>query len=110
MNFSKGAGAGNAAVDGSRRQFSRGSRMALWPGAAVTMTGLAAAQPASMQMQRATKAVTPFRVTISSAAINDAQRRLQATRWPERETSDGWRQGVPLETIQALVAYWRSKY
>jgi pimeloyl-ACP methyl ester carboxylesterase len=35
---------------------------------------------------------------------------LQATRWPERQTVDDWGQGVPLATIKALVAYWRTAY
>jgi hypothetical protein len=56
-------------------------------------------------LPRVTQAVTPFRVVTSSAVISDARRRLQATRWPERQTTDDWRQGVPLATIQALVAY-----
>src|SRR6266576_1824641 len=34
----------------------------------------------------------------------------RAARWPERETAEGWRQGAPLTSIQALVAYWRSAY
>jgi pimeloyl-ACP methyl ester carboxylesterase len=61
-------------------------------------------------LPRVTEAVTPFRVVTSSAAISDARRRLQATRWPERQTADDWRQGAPLATIQALVAYWRTAY
>ena len=59
---------------------------------------------------RVTEVVAPFRVATSSAAISDARRRLQATRWPERQTTDDWQQGVPLATIQALVAYWRTAY
>jgi hypothetical protein len=51
-----------------------------------------------------------FRAVTSSPAISDARRRLQATRWPERQTADDWRQGAPLATIKALAAYWRTAY
>ena len=68
------------------------------------------AQPSPAPLPRVTEAVTQFRVVTSSAAISDVRRRLQATRWPERQTTDDWRQGVPLATLQALVAYWRTAY
>lgn len=45
------------------------------------------AQPSPASLPRVTEAVTPFRVVTSSAAISDARRRLQATRWPERQTT-----------------------
>ena len=58
----------------------------------------------------ATKAVTPFKVSVPQSAIDDLKRRLASTRWPERETVGDWSQGVPLQKAQALVAYWRDKY
>ena len=79
-------------------------------GAAVTLGSDVAAQPSPAPLPRVTEAGTPFRVVTSRAAISDARRRLQATRWPERQATDDWRQGVPLATIQALVAYWRTAY
>ena len=42
--------------------------------------------------------------------LDDLQRRLAATRWPEPETVDDWSQGVPLERLQALCDYWRDGY
>lgn len=44
------------------------------------------------------------------AALNDLRDRLARTRWPDRETVDDWRQGVPLEQMQALVEHWRDRY
>lgn len=38
------------------------------------------------------------------------KRRIQTTRWPERETVADQSQGVSLETIQALARYWASDY
>lgn len=54
--------------------------------------------------------VTPFRLDIPDAALADLRTRLTNTRWPERETVDDWRQGVPLSRIQALCDYWRQDY
>src|SRR5580692_3424190 len=58
----------------------------------------------------ATKDVTPFKVHVPQAALDDLKRRLASTRWPERETVGDWSQGVPLQKAQALIAYWRDKY
>ena len=40
-------------------------------------------------------------------AIHDARQRLAQTRFPEAETVEDWRQGVPLSYCQELVRYWR---
>ncbi len=42
--------------------------------------------------------------------IEDLQRRLARTRWPEREPVSDWSQGVPLAKVQALCEYWREHY
>ena len=97
-------------VDASRRNVLAGIAGGALAGAAVAIGSDAAAQPSPAPWPRVTEAVTPFRVVMSSAAISDARRRLQATRWPERQTADDWRQGVPLATIQKLVEYWRTAY
>ena len=97
-------------IDASRRNVLAGIAGGALAGAAVAIGSDAAAQPSLAPLPRVTEAVTPFRVVMSSAAISDARRRLQATRWPERQTADDWRQGVPLATIQKLVEYWRTAY
>src|SRR4029077_9005426 len=97
-------------ADESRRDVLVGIARGAMAGAAVAIGSDAAAQPSPGPLPRATEAVTPFRVVTSSAAISDARRRLQATRWPERETAEGWRQGAPLATMQKLVEYWRTAY
>src|SRR6267154_1442026 len=99
----------------SRRRFMRT--------AAITGgTGLLAAEPLPIRAQEnakkasllalpaATKDVTPFKVHVPQAALDDLKRRLASTRWPERETVGDWSQGVPLQKAQALIAYWRDKY
>ena len=55
-------------------------------------------------------AIRPFRVEVPDAEITDLRRRLQATRWPERETVSDHSQGVPLATMRELVRYWANDY
>jgi pimeloyl-ACP methyl ester carboxylesterase len=54
--------------------------------------------------------VTPFRIDISEADLDDLRQRLARTRWPERETVDDWSQGIPLAYTQELCEYWANKY
>src|SRR5438876_10064579 len=61
-------------------------------------------------LPKATEDVTPFKVSVPRAALDDLKRRLASTRWPERETVGDWSQGVPLQKAQALIAYWGDKY
>jgi pimeloyl-ACP methyl ester carboxylesterase len=55
-------------------------------------------------------AIHPFHVEIPDAELNEMRRRINATRWPERETVGDVSQGVRLETMQALARYWATDY
>jgi pimeloyl-ACP methyl ester carboxylesterase len=55
-------------------------------------------------------AIRPFRATASEAELTDMRRRINATRWPERETVTDASQGVPLATMQKLARYWTTEY
>src|SRR5262245_18594691 len=55
-------------------------------------------------------AIRPFRVHVPQQALTDLRRRIAATRWPDKETVADASQGVPLEKLQALVAYWGTGY
>jgi hypothetical protein len=55
-------------------------------------------------------AVTPFRVHVPQAEIDDLRERIRRTRWPEPETVDDWSQGVPLAYLRELCAYWAEDY
>jgi pimeloyl-ACP methyl ester carboxylesterase len=55
-------------------------------------------------------AVTPFTLEIPEAQLDDLRRRLDATRWPDRETVGDWTQGSPLSKVQALCDHWRHRY
>jgi len=55
-------------------------------------------------------AITPFRIEIPEADLDDLQRRLRQTRWPEAEAVDDWSQGTPLAYARALCEYWLDGY
>jgi pimeloyl-ACP methyl ester carboxylesterase len=54
--------------------------------------------------------VRPFQVEVSQTEIDDLRRRLETTRWPEKETVADATQGVPLATAKELVRYWAKDY
>ena len=54
--------------------------------------------------------VRPFRVEVPEEDLVELRRRVQAARWPEKETVTDQSQGVQLATIQALARYWGSDY
>jgi len=56
-----------------------------------------------MSTHQATAAVRPFQVTVPEAELGELRRRINATRWPERETVTDASQGVQLATTQALA-------
>lgn len=54
--------------------------------------------------------IKPFVIDIAREEIADLHRRIEMTRWPEKETVDDWSQGTPLAALQDLVRYWRHDY
>lgn len=55
-------------------------------------------------------AIRPFHVDVPQAELDDLRRRIQATKWPERETVADTSQGVQLATLQKLAGYWGTQY
>jgi len=55
-------------------------------------------------------AIRPFRVNIADGELADLRRRIDATKWPERETVADASQGVQLATMQKLARYWGTEY
>jgi len=55
-------------------------------------------------------AIRPFRVDVPEADLTDLRQRLANARLPEKETVDDFSQGVPLKTIEQMLAYWRDSY
>jgi len=54
--------------------------------------------------------IRPFRVNVPEAELTELRRRINSTRWPDRETVTDESQGVPLATIQELARYWGTDY
>ncbi len=52
----------------------------------------------------------PFRVDFPEAEVAELRRRVNAARWPERETVTDDSQGVPLAMMQDLALYWGTDY
>ena len=56
-------------------------------------------------------AVRPFpKVNFPESELTELRRRIEATRWPERETVDDDTQGVRLATMQKLADHWTNHY
>src|SRR5262245_12569209 len=55
-------------------------------------------------------AIRPFRVNFPKAELTELRRRIEATRWPDRETVPDASQGVQLATTQNLARYWATEY
>src|SRR6476659_5519940 len=55
-------------------------------------------------------AIRPFQVNVPEAELADLRRRINATKWPERETVADTSQGVQLATTQKLARYWGTDY
>ena len=57
-----------------------------------------------------TTSIRPFAVEFSQEQIDDARRRIAATRFPSRELVQDRSQGVQLATLHALARYWSDEY
>jgi pimeloyl-ACP methyl ester carboxylesterase len=73
------------------------------------MTDTGATQQGSKQAADK-NAVRPFHVNVPEAELTELRRRINATKWPERETVTDQSQGVQLATIQKLARYWATDY
>jgi pimeloyl-ACP methyl ester carboxylesterase len=71
---------------------------------ATNATGASAASP------RSNSDIRPFRVNVPEAELTELRRRINATRWPDRETVTDASQGVQLATSQKLARYWATGY
>ena len=54
--------------------------------------------------------IREFQINIPQHELDDLQRRIDQTRFPEAETPDDWSQGLPLEYAMQLCEYWRDTY
>ncbi|MEJ3745691.1 epoxide hydrolase [Actinomycetes bacterium KLBMP 9797] len=54
--------------------------------------------------------MTPFRIDIPQADLDDLRDRLARTRWTRQLPGDGWRRGVPVDYLRDLAEYWRTGF
>jgi len=56
-------------------------------------------------------AIRPFPVpSVPDAELDELRRRINVTRWPDRETVTDASQGVQFATMEALARYWATDY
>jgi pimeloyl-ACP methyl ester carboxylesterase len=55
-------------------------------------------------------AIRPFLVDVPEAELTELRRRINATKWPDRETVTDASQGVQIATMQKLARYWATDY
>jgi len=68
-------------------------------------------QPTKTQpLSKPTAAIRPFLIDVPEAELTELRRRVQATRWPEKETVNDSSQGVQLGTTRKLAEYWANDY
>src|SRR5215471_6691911 len=67
-------------------------------------------QTSATQPQTDKTAIRPFQFNFSDAELADLRRRVNATKWPEREQVADASQGVQLATMQSLARYWGTDY
>jgi pimeloyl-ACP methyl ester carboxylesterase len=67
-------------------------------------------QPTAAQPQTDKTAIRPFQFNFTDAELADLRRRVNATKWPERELVNDASQGVQLATMQKLASYWGKDY
>jgi pimeloyl-ACP methyl ester carboxylesterase len=65
---------------------------------------------ATGEQQAEDRSIRPFTIQVPQSELDDLRRRIAATRWSDRETVSDRSQGVQLEKLQALVAYWGTDY
>jgi pimeloyl-ACP methyl ester carboxylesterase len=54
--------------------------------------------------------IRPFHFIAQETELSELRRRIEATRWPDKETVNDSSQGVQLATIQKLAKHWATKY
>jgi pimeloyl-ACP methyl ester carboxylesterase len=75
-----------------------------------TTTNTTNATGASVAPTSGNSDIRPFSVNVPEAELTELRRRINATRWPDRELVNDISQGVQLATIQKLARYWGTDY
>ena len=54
--------------------------------------------------------IREFQIEVANEVLDDLKQRLSKTRWPNKETSEDWSQGIPLGYMKELCDYWQNEY
>lgn len=95
---------GSETINQDRRQLLSTAAMGLAAASAASLFPMPSASAA------ASDAIRPFHIYVSDDVLVDLRRRINATKWPEREIVTDQSQGVQLATIQKLARYWATDY
>ena len=52
----------------------------------------------------------PYTIAIPDAVLEDLRGRIRGTRWPDPAPGDPWAQGVDLDYLRSLLAYWAEDF
>jgi pimeloyl-ACP methyl ester carboxylesterase len=91
-------------IDRDRRRFLSTAAMG------IVATGAASLFPAYPAPAATGDEIRPFRVNVPEEALVDLRSRINATRWPDRETVPDESQGVQLAAMQEIARYWATDY
>jgi pimeloyl-ACP methyl ester carboxylesterase len=91
-------------VDQDRRRLLSNAAMA------IAVAGTASLFPLNRAHADQNAEIRPFRVGFPDEALVDLRRRINDTRWSDRETVDDGSQGVQLAALQALMRHWGTDY
>jgi pimeloyl-ACP methyl ester carboxylesterase len=76
----------------------------------VAAAAIIAACSTTMVAQAPSDAITPFRINVPDATLEDLRERLAKTRFPTEIEQSGWDYGSNLAYMKELVAYWRTTF
>ncbi len=91
----------------SATSYSPDRRTFLASSAAAGVSGVLAAKA---HAATESNAIRPFHIKVPEEQIVDLRRRINATKWPDRETVPDQSQGPQLATLQKLARYWATEY
>ncbi|GGD79074.1 epoxide hydrolase family protein [Paenibacillus nasutitermitis] len=54
--------------------------------------------------------IQTFRINTPQAHLDDLNKRLMMTRWPDEIPGSGWNYGAPLSFVKEMAEYWRTSF
>src|SRR5215218_2523666 len=92
------------AIDQDRRQLLGSAAMGL------AIAGTISLFHAGIALAGVDSGIRPFSFKFPEESLLDLRRRINATRWPDRETVSDQSQGIQLAKLQPLMRYWGTEY